>query len=193
MGDAGLLRSDGHAPASGPWGGERRSERRPHVSVINEALASHHFGSEAPIGKRIYCGPIPAGGIDDWHEIVGVVGDVRHRELEGEPDPRVYDLFGHHWDRTVSFTARTTDSPLQLASLVRTIVAERDPQLAVFSVRTMADLVAAAVSMRRLLSWLGDASERVRRGIGRRCNGGSFTGFGSVRGSSRGFGSRRGS
>jgi ABC-type antimicrobial peptide transport system permease subunit len=37
---------------------------------------------------------------------------------------------------------------------VRTLIAERDPRLAMFAVRTSADLVANAVSNRRLLLWL---------------------------------------
>jgi predicted permease len=128
--------------------------RRPHVSLINETLAKQIFAAEDPIGKRIYCGPIPGGGIEDWHEVVGIVADVRHRSLEQEPDARVYDLFGHHWGRTVSLAARTTDSPLQLAGLVRTILNERDRELAIFSIRTTADLVATAVATRRVLLWL---------------------------------------
>jgi putative ABC transport system permease protein len=82
------------------------------------------------------------------------VGDVRHRRLDAEPDARAYDLFGQHWGRTVSLAVRTTESPMQTANLVRELLASRDPRLAVFAIRTTADLVSAAVAMRRLLFWL---------------------------------------
>jgi putative ABC transport system permease protein len=130
--------------------------RSPHVTVVNETLARLHFAGEDPIGKRVYFGGIgPAGPVgDQWHEVIGVVGDVRHRALDIEPDARAYDLFGQHWGRTVSLAVRTNAGALHTASLVRGVVAERDPQLAVFSVRTTADLVDGAVATRRTLFWL---------------------------------------
>ncbi len=128
--------------------------RAPHVTVINETLARLHFGGEDPIGKRVYFGGFGPGGPPEWHEVIGVVGDVRHRRLDAEPDARAYDLFGQHWGRTVSLTIRTADSPLQTAGLVRQLLARRDPRLAVFSIQTTADLVSQAVATRRLLLWL---------------------------------------
>jgi predicted permease len=128
--------------------------RAPHVTVINETLARLHFGGEDPIGKRVYFGGFGPGGPPEWHEVIGIVSDVRHRQLDAEPDARAYDLFGQHWGRTVSLAVRTAGSPLQTATLVRQLLARRDPRLAVFAVRTTADLVSAAVGTRRLLLWL---------------------------------------
>jgi putative ABC transport system permease protein len=125
-----------------------------HVTVINDALSRQFFPNEDPIGRRVYFGGVPAGGITDWHEIIGVVGDVRHRSLEGEPDARAYDLFGQHWGRTVSLAIRSSEPPARVASMVRTIVASRDPRLAVFAIRTTDQLVDSATQSRRLLSWL---------------------------------------
>jgi putative ABC transport system permease protein len=125
--------------------------RTRHVTVINETLARRHFPGENPIGRRVYLGGFGPGGPPEWHEIIGVVGDVRHRQLDAPPDPRAYDLFGQHWGRTVSLAVRTADAPLEVAGLVRRILAARDPQLSVFAVQTTADLVNRATAMRRLL------------------------------------------
>jgi predicted permease len=125
--------------------------RSPHVTVINETLARLHFNGEEPIGKRVYFGGFGPSGPPEWHEVIGVVGDVRHRQIESAPDPRAYDLFGQHWGRTISLAVRTSAEPTQVATLVRQILSARDPRLAVFQVRTAADLVAGAVSTRRLL------------------------------------------
>ena len=83
-------------------------ENPAHVTVINETLARKNFPGEDPIGRRVYFGPIPSTGVPEWHEIIGIVGDVRHRSVEGEPDARAYDLFGQHWGRTISLAIRTT-------------------------------------------------------------------------------------
>jgi putative ABC transport system permease protein len=128
--------------------------RSPHVTVINETLARLHFPGEDPIGKRVYFGGYGPGGPPEWHDVIGIVGDVRHRQLDADPDARAYDLFGQHWGRTVSLAIRTGDGTMQAAGRVRRLLAERDPHLAVFAVRTMADVVGAAVAARRLLVWL---------------------------------------
>jgi putative ABC transport system permease protein len=126
----------------------------PHVTVINETLARLHFPGEDAIGKRVYFGGFGPGGPPEWHQIIGVVGDVRHRRLEAEPDARAYDLFGQHWGRTISLAVRTSNNPLQTVTMVRQLLRERDPRLAVFSVGTTAELVRSAVATRRLLLWL---------------------------------------
>ncbi len=128
--------------------------RSTHVTIINETLARLYFSAEDPIGKRVYFGPVSPQGITDWHEIIGVVADVRNRTIEEPPPPAVFDLFGQHWGRTVSLAIRSSESPSHLTSLVHGLIAERDPRLALFAVRTTSDLVAGAVSTRRLLLWL---------------------------------------
>jgi hypothetical protein len=124
------------------------------VTLINETLARLHFGNDDPIGKRVYFGRIPATGVPEWHEIIGVVGDVRHRSLEAEPDARAYDLFGQHWGRTIALAIRTTAATPAAATTVRSVLARHDPRLAVFAVRSTDEIVDNAVSRRRLLLWL---------------------------------------
>jgi predicted permease len=125
-----------------------------HVTVISETLARLHFAGEDPIGKRVYFGGYPATGVPEWHEVIGVAGDVRHRSLEREPDARAYDLFGQHWGRTVSLALRTAQSPAAAAGMVRSVLARHDPRLAVFAVQSTDDLVSNATAARRLLLWL---------------------------------------
>jgi predicted permease len=132
-------------------------DRVGHVTVINETLARMHFANEDPIGRRVYFGGVPSGGIDDWHEIIGIVADVRHRSLEAEPDARAYDLFGQHWGRTVSFAIKSGEPPSRVAAMLRRLVSERDPHLAVFTIRTTDDLVDDAVRPRRLMLWMVSA------------------------------------
>ena len=124
-----------------------------HVTIVNDTFARLHFPGQDPVGKRVYFGPIPKGGVNDWHEIVGVVGDIRNR-IEEAPMATAFDLFGEHWDRSVAVTVRSNESPLHVSGLVRGLIAERDPRLALFAVRTTEELVSAAVSTRRAILWL---------------------------------------
>ncbi|MGD9903073.1 MAG: ADOP family duplicated permease [Vicinamibacterales bacterium] len=117
-----------------------------HVTIVNERLARALFGDADPIGQRIGSGDGPQG--DDWHEVVGVVGDVRHAALDRSPEPRAYDLLGQHWGRTVYVVARSRlADPAAAATTIRATVARLDPDAPVFEAATMdvlADRSAAA-------------------------------------------------
>jgi predicted permease len=134
--------------------GDSDKQHAIHVTVINETLARLYFPGEDPIGKRVCFGPVPPQGITDWHEVVGVVGDVRHRSLESTPDPRAYDLFGQHWGRTVALAVESGESASQVAAAVRARIAARDPRRALFAVRDVSEIITQSISSRRLLLWL---------------------------------------
>lgn len=127
--------------------------RSDHVTIINETLARLYFPGQDPIGKRVYFGPIPKGGVNDWHEVIGVVRDIRNR-IEEAPIAGAFDLFGQHWDRSVALTVRSSESPLHVSGVVRAVIAQHDPRLALFAVRTADELVSMAVSTRRAILWL---------------------------------------
>ena len=92
--------------------------RSAHVTVINEALARVLFAGRNPLGQRIGVGGDDASG--DWHEVIGVVADVRYQALAAPPEPRVYDLFGQHWGRTLYVIARSrTGEAAPLLSIMR--------------------------------------------------------------------------
>jgi putative ABC transport system permease protein len=127
-------------------------DRTPHVVVINEALARRIFPGTMPLGRRVALGPPPH---DDWHEIIGVVGDVRHAGLGIPAMPRAYDLFGQHWGRTMYVVGRVAaGDPATLAASMRKAVGEVDSQAPVFEISTLEGLVDRSVAARRLTAIL---------------------------------------
>jgi predicted permease len=62
-----------------------------HVAIVSEGFAEENWPGENPIGKQV-----TGGGMDNfWSErrfaeVVGVVGDVRVRDVAAEPYPTVY-------------------------------------------------------------------------------------------------------
>jgi putative ABC transport system permease protein len=123
-------------------------ERAAHLTIVNQTLARRLFGDENPIGRRLALGP--ADPVDDWHEVVGVVGDVRHVSLAEAGAPRVYDLYGQHWGRTVYLVARGAAEPQALGSAMRSVVRRLDPEAPVFEMQSLDDIVNATVAPRRL-------------------------------------------
>ena len=118
--------------------------------VINQALARQVFGDQNPIGRRIVLGAEERAV--DWHEVIGVVGDVRHTSLTAAGAPRAYDLFGQHWSRTLFVVARSPSDPYAAVPLVRREVQRLDPEAPVFEVRSLSDILDDSIAARRLAS-----------------------------------------
>jgi predicted permease len=123
-------------------------ERTTHHTIISQALARRIFGDADPIGRRLTFGPDQT--VPDWHEVVGVVGDVRHGSLIDADALRAYDLSGQHWSRTMYVVARTSRDPRAIVPDVRAAVRAVDPEAPVFEVQSLDDIVEGAVSPRRL-------------------------------------------
>jgi putative ABC transport system permease protein len=132
---------------------------RPQVLLINQTLARSGFLGDHPIGKQVY-----AMGRTPW-EIVGIVSDVRQFDLDQEPDPQIFvdyrqeppppPMFaGQGPPPAPYFAVRTTDEPFAVASSVRSIVRELEPQATVDNIATMEQLVSNSLSRPRLYAVL---------------------------------------
>jgi putative ABC transport system permease protein len=113
------------------------------VLLISDLLAKQTFPNEDPIGRRLVMG---MGEGTPW-EIIGIVGDVRHRALESQPAPAMYmPTLAQHWMNVV---VRAQGDPTNLAGAVRREVKAIDPDQPVAAMKTMDDLMASAVSAPR--------------------------------------------
>jgi hypothetical protein len=82
-------------------------------AVINERAARELWPGRSPIGRRIV-------GLTSGDTIVGVVGDVRHTALDGEP---VAELYVRSRDsQQLTYVVRTSGSPAALARTVQAAV-----------------------------------------------------------------------
>jgi putative ABC transport system permease protein len=118
------------------------------VVVINQALATHYWGRENPIGQTL--------GFDDgegWLTVVGVVGNARQR-LDTAPQDEVYVPLFQNPFLTATFAARTTLSLGDMSARVRTVMRRIDPEQPVDTFRTLEDLRAAALAPPRLSAML---------------------------------------
>jgi putative ABC transport system permease protein len=122
-------------------------DRPAHATILNEAAARRFFANTDPIGKRVSLGP--PGDHPDWHEVIGIVGDVRHDDLGAAPIPRAYDLLGQHWERSMYFVVRTEGDPTRLAGTVRSAVQEMDRETPIAEMRTLREIASRSVASRR--------------------------------------------
>lgn len=120
----------------------------PRVAVINQELARTYFADRDPIGQRLALVRTP-DSTTIWWTIVGVVGNEHQTSLASPPQIEVHVPYAQRprWDADV--IVRAQGDPVALASSIRAIVAELDPQLAIQSIRPMADVHAASLARER--------------------------------------------
>jgi len=105
--------------------------------IISQLLAEQYFPGEDPIGKhmRVNLSDHP---ID--YEVVGIVGDTRHR-LTQEMKPTMYfPLFSGLFGRA-TLVVRSQGDPARLALPVQRLIAGIDPDLPVSDVLTMEQII----------------------------------------------------
>ena len=138
---------------------ERDTAEMSPVALISQSLARRYWPANSPIGARLLIddndqGPRPV-------EIVGVVGDVKHLSLDGEPAPHIYlPVHQTHEDGVVWLTnnqywlLRTTVDPMTLAAAVHSEIQEVDRDAPASNIRTMEQYLSASISPRRFNLWL---------------------------------------
>jgi putative ABC transport system permease protein len=131
----------------------RDNRQAPHVVIINQTLGRRFFGKESPIGKHIKPG-MTSGKTDFICEIVGVVGDVKHRRLWLPDEPETYVPYDQNPIGGMNIVVRSANDPMTLLPALRTQVQALDPQLPIYKAQRMEDYVAASVAQRRFTSLL---------------------------------------
>jgi putative ABC transport system permease protein len=128
---------------------DRDRRGAPRVVVVNETLARRTFPDEDPIGKQVSFG-ISFDEEDEkasW-EIVGVVADAALDRLDRAASPTFYASGWQQPWTGMSLVVRSARFP-GLGEAVRKEVQAIDPELPVFDVRPMTELVSASVAERR--------------------------------------------
>jgi putative ABC transport system permease protein len=124
----------------------------PPVMVVNQAFVDRYFQGESPLGDRIefVVGRFIWGeDAPTVFEIVGVVGDVRFNGLR-EPSEPAFHIPMHQFPyQAVRLMVRSSVSPDDLAGLLQAEVRALDPDLPMTDVRTMDQIVLAAVAQDR--------------------------------------------
>ena len=137
----------------------------PPVAIIDESMKRKFWPDEDPVGKRITF-QRDAQGNSIWREIVGVVGHVRHKGLEGESPVQYYVPHRQFNLAGMFLVARTAAAdPAAMAPTVRGAIQSVDAELPVYRVTTMDQMVADSMTQRRfamtllgVFAWLRSAS-----------------------------------
>jgi putative ABC transport system permease protein len=119
--------------------------------VINETLARQYLKGD-PVGQQL------TGFAETPYTVVGVVGDVRQSGLTEAPRAEAYfsyaDTAVTGFFDDVTFVIKTSGEPSALEGPVRAALHAVAPDIPVFGVRTMEEVVSASLSWNRYTSLL---------------------------------------
>jgi predicted permease len=126
---------------------EADTDKTKPVVLVNESFAKRYLSGH-DIGKRMNYDR------KDW-EIVGVVGDVRDDGLDTPVAPRFYRALYQDADSNeLAVFLRSASDSAGLKQAVTRIVHAVDPDLPVYGVRTMPEMMAASLTRRRFSLFL---------------------------------------
>jgi putative ABC transport system permease protein len=121
--------------------------------VINDVLAKKFFRGQNPIGQKLAFDKIP-DSTSTWRTIVGVVGSEHQVEMSAEPRIEIFAPLTQDSRSAMTVVLRTDGDPASLGPVLRRVVTEMDPALAVGSMRTMAEVRAESLARQRFLTTL---------------------------------------
>jgi putative ABC transport system permease protein len=120
------------------------------VVIISEQFAKQFFPGEDPIGKRIKSGlSMFEGEKSQWREIIGVVGDIKHRNLGKPSRATYYQPETQVPSNQLAVVLRTKGDPHALITAARKEVATLDKDVPVYSVKTMDEYISSSVAAPR--------------------------------------------
>jgi len=126
------------------------------VVIVDDRLAQRFWPGIDPVGRRMFQPENPNDLLAPdkntrWLTVVGVVGETKMAGLVTTED-RVgtyYFPFRQVSQRGLALTVRTTGDPLAIAPSIRQQLRALDPELPLYSMRTMADRMNESLADRR--------------------------------------------
>jgi putative ABC transport system permease protein len=114
------------------------------VCLVSESLVRRYFDGKSPIGHRIRI--TSSSSEDSWMTVVGVVADVRYSWIEKELIPTIYRPFRQSPTAFTTFLIRTGSDPHALAASVISAVAEADPDLPLYNVKSFDQVITESIT-----------------------------------------------
>jgi predicted permease len=117
------------------------------VAIIDEKMARQYWPDSDPIGKRLKWGDADSDA--PWQTIVGVVGNVKQYALDTDSRVAFYSPHQQNLSSAMYMVARTTADPISLAAAVTKEARDLDPNVPVFDIKSMEQLLSESLARRR--------------------------------------------
>jgi len=120
------------------------------VVIVDETMARTFWPDRDPIGRRLSIRSNRGAANPPWSTVVGVIADIKNDGLDQSGSPHIYSpIYQVPRIRNLSVTVQTTLSATRLEPLIRREIQAVDPDLPVFNVRTMNEVIDGSLASRR--------------------------------------------
>jgi putative ABC transport system permease protein len=122
------------------------------VAIVDESTARTYWPDRDPIGRRLSIRSTRGPANPPWCTVVGVIKDIKSGGLDQSGAPHVYrPIYQFRGTRVLSLnvTVRTSLSAASLEPQIRREIQAVDPNLPVFNVRTMNEVIDGSLASRR--------------------------------------------
>ena len=122
------------------------------VAIVDESTARTYWPDRDPIGRRLSIRSIRGAANPPWCTVVGVIKDIKSDGLDQSGAPHIYrPIYQFPGPRSLSLsvTVRTSLPATSLEPLIRREIQAVDPDLPVFNVRTMNEVIDGSLASRR--------------------------------------------
>jgi predicted permease len=126
------------------------------VAIVNRKFAQHFFGSSSAVGRHIGFGDGPKSKLDI--EIIGVVQDSLYEgPREGVHRQVFVPSAQEGFPMSAAFYVRTSLDPTQMYGAIRQQVAQLDPSMPVFELKTLGSQLDETLVPERFIATLSAA------------------------------------
>lgn len=122
-------------------------DQSPRVALIDETMAARLWPAADPIGKRLKFGGRSSKA--PWMTVVGIVGNIKTDGFDQPDQPHLYISILQNPGYAMAVYLRTGTGPESLAQPLREQVQAVDPNLPVFGVQGLEQVVASSLANRR--------------------------------------------
>ena len=122
------------------------------VAIVDESTARTYWPDRDPIGRRLSMRSIRGAANPPWCTVVGVIKDINSDGLDQSGSPHIYrPIYQFPGSRALSksVTVRTSLSATNMEPQIRREIQAVDPNLPVFNVRTMNEVIDGSLGSRR--------------------------------------------
>jgi putative ABC transport system permease protein len=122
------------------------------VAIVDESAARTYWPDSDPIGRRLSIRSTRGAANPPWCTVVGVIKDIKSDGLDQSGAPHIYrPIYQFPGPRSLSLsvTVRTSLPATSLEPLIRREIQAIDPDLPVFNVRTMNEVIDGSLASRR--------------------------------------------
>jgi putative ABC transport system permease protein len=119
------------------------------VAIVDDSFAGSWWPNQSPLGKRVKFGRLSED--EPWLEVVGVVAHVKNYGVDGASRVEIYLPYAQApAGAPPTLLLRGDGDVAALASRLRQAVKAADPELPVYEIRTLDEIVAEATAPRRV-------------------------------------------